>query len=120
VPEDLTSHACLRQRSPASGKLVDWPLAIANSLHLVIPETMSATTIEPLIHLAERGFGIAFLPPFAVSGQIQEGALVPLMDDYVRQTGEFAALWPTSRQLSPRIRAFVNFLAENLTFDRAP
>jgi DNA-binding transcriptional LysR family regulator len=117
VPEDLASHACLRQRSPASGKLVDWPLVIANSFHLVIPETLSATTIEPIIHLAERGFGIAFLPPFAVSSQIQEGTLVPLMDDYVRQTGEFAALWPTSRQLSPRIRAFVNFLAENLKFD---
>ncbi|MQB35015.1 LysR substrate-binding domain-containing protein [Rhizobium rhizogenes] len=117
VPEDLTSHACLRQRSPASGKLVDWPLAVANSVHLVLPETMSATTIEPLIHLAERGFGIAFLPPFAVSAQIDGGTLVALMEDYIRETGEFAALWPTSRQLSPRIRAFVNFLAENVKFD---
>jgi DNA-binding transcriptional LysR family regulator len=117
VPEDLTSHACLRQRSPASGKLVDWPLAVANNVHLVLPETMSATTIEPLIHLAERGFGIAFLPPFAVSAQIDGGTLVALMEDYIRETGEFAALWPTSRQLSPRIRAFVNFLAENVKFD---
>lgn len=117
VPEDLIAHACLRQRSPASGKLADWPLAVANSVHLVIPETMSATTIEPLIYLAEQGFGIAFLPPFAVSSQIEGGTLVPLMEDYTRETGEFAALWPTSRQLSPRIRAFVTFLAEHLRFD---
>lgn len=62
-PEELASHACLRQRSPATGKLADWPLLVANSVHLILPETMSATTIEPLIYLAEKGFGIAFLPP---------------------------------------------------------
>ncbi|WP_375410759.1 HWE histidine kinase domain-containing protein [uncultured Methylobacterium sp.] len=39
---------------------------------------------------------------------------MPLLDAYVRRTGEFAALWPTSRQLSPKIRAFVDFLAGHL------
>ncbi|MBD8555092.1 LysR family transcriptional regulator [Rhizobium sp. CFBP 8762] len=117
TPEELASHACLRQRSPATGKLAEWPLMMANSIHFTIPETISATTIEPLIYLAEKGFGIAFLPPFAVYNQIADGCLVPLMDDYIRETGEFAALWPTSRHLSPRIRAFVNFLAERLRFD---
>ncbi|QPB22271.1 hypothetical protein ISN39_21720 (plasmid) [Rhizobium sp. 007] len=57
------------------------------------------------------------MPPFAVTSQIEQGTLIPLMGDYVREPGEFAALWPTSRQLSPRIRAFVNFLAEHLKFD---
>lgn len=50
-------------------------------------------------------------------GHKADGCLVPLMDDYIRETGEFAALWPTSRHLSPRIGAFVNFLAERLRFD---
>ena len=115
VPAELVGHDCLRQRSPASGKLNDWPLLNeAGNGRTVIPETMSATTIEPLIHLAERGLGLAFLPPFAVFSQIERGALVPLLQQYIRQTGEFAALWPASRQLSPRIRAFVTFLSEHL------
>lgn len=117
TPEELASHACLRQRSPATGKLADWPLMVANSVYFTVPETMSATTIEPLIYLAEKGFGIAFLPPFTVDKQIAKGSLVSLMDDYIRETGEFSALWPTSRHLSPRIRAFVNFLSEHLRFD---
>jgi len=116
APQDLAMHACLRQRSPATGKLADWPLALPDSVHFVLPETMSATTIEPLIYLAEKGFGIAFLPPFAVDDQIAAGSLMCFMEDYIRETGEFAALWPASRQLSPRIRAFVNFLAEHLQF----
>jgi hypothetical protein len=52
VPADLVRHACLRQRSPASGKLNDWPLLdVAGNERTAVPETMSATTIEPLIHL---------------------------------------------------------------------
>lgn len=39
---------------------------------------------------------------------------MPTLEDQILTTGELAALWPTSRQLSPRIRAFVSFLAENL------
>jgi DNA-binding transcriptional LysR family regulator len=115
VPADLVGHRCLRQRSPASGKLHDWPLLdVASTGPFTLPETMSATAIEPLIHLAERGLGIAFLPPFAVSSQIEHGVLIPLLDEYIPETGEFAALWPTSRQLLPKIRAFVTFLSEHL------
>ena len=75
---------------------------------------MSANTIGPLVQLAEHGFGMALLPPFAVARQIEEGELVPLLDEYIRETGEMAALWPTSFQLTPRIWVFVDFLAEQL------
>jgi len=75
---------------------------------------MSADTIDPLVYLAERGLGIAFLPPFAVSSQIKQGALVPLLEEHIDETGELAALWPTNRQLSPRMRAFVTFLADHI------
>ena len=79
-----------------------------------LPETMSANTIAPLIELALRGGGIAFLPPFAVNTRIEDGSLIPVLADYIYESGELAALWPTNRQLSPRIRAFVDFMAERL------
>ena len=118
VPADLVDHACLRQRSPGTGKLHDWALSKEAGVRLpTIPETMSASTIAPLIQLAERGLGIAFLPPFAVTGQIAGGLLVAILADRVYESGELAALWPTSRQLSPKIRAFVDFLADRLDLD---
>ena len=111
VPADLATHACLRQRSPASGKLHDWALRTSPP---ALPETMSASTIAPLIELALRGAGIAFLPPFAVAAAVANGQLIPLLTEDIYQSGELAALWPTSRQLSPRIRAFVDFMADRL------
>lgn len=117
-PMDLADHACLRQRSTSTGKLMDWPLSGPDEIkRFPIPETLCANIIGPLVYMAEMGMGIACLPPFAVQSQIESGALVSLLDDHIRETGEFAALWPTSRQLSPRIRAFVTFLTERLAFD---
>jgi DNA-binding transcriptional LysR family regulator len=52
---------------------------------------MSANTIEPLVHLAVKGFGIAAIPPFAVAAQIKAGSLVSFLDDYMLTTGELAA-----------------------------
>ena len=43
--------------------------------------------------------------------------LVAILTDHVYESGELAALWPTSRQLSPKIRAFVDFLADRLDLD---
>lgn len=111
IPADLATHSCLRQRSPGTGKLNDWALRDAA---MRLPETMSANTIAPLIELALRGGGIAFLPPFAVNTRIEDGSLIPVLADYIYESGELAALWPTNRQLSPRIRAFVDFMAERL------
>lgn len=108
TPADLVTHACLRQRSPASGKLHVWAV---RDVPVTLPETVSVNTIAPLIELALRGMGIAFLPPFAVSAHVADGRLVPVLAEYVYESGELAALWPTSRRLSPKIRTFVDFLA---------
>lgn len=119
VPEDLLRHKCLHHRYPSTGKLELWPLMCDGAeLRLDLPTTTIASTLEPLIHLAENGFGIACLPPFAVREQIANRTLQPLLDGYLLPTGTFRILWPTSRYLSPKIRAFVDFMAANLFADQ--
>lgn len=115
VPEDLLHHKCLHHRYPSTGKLEQWPLSLDGvELRLDLPTTTIASTIEPLIHLAENGFGVTCLPPFAVKAQLANGSLRSLLEDYLSATGTFRILWPTSRYLSPKIRVFVDFMAVNL------
>lgn len=117
VPEDLHVHRCLHHRYANSGKLEAWPLVIdGKDLRTSLPITTVASTLEPLIHLAENGFGIACLPHFAVAQQLAEGKLISILDDVTAETGVFRVLWPTSRYLSPKIRVFVDFMAENLFY----
>jgi DNA-binding transcriptional LysR family regulator len=115
APEDLLHHKCLHHRYPSTGKLEQWPLSRDGvELRLDLPTTTIASTIEPLIHLAENGFGVTCLPPFAVKAQVVNGSLRSLLEDYLSATGTFRILWPTSRYLSPKIRVFVDFMAVNL------
>lgn len=115
APEDLLGHRCLHHRYANSGRLEPWPLVRdGREVKLDLPVTTVASTLDPLIFLAERAFGITCLPPFAVSPELAEGKLVSLLEDYLRETGTFRVLWPTNRYLSPKVRAFVDFMAANL------
>lgn len=79
-----------------------------------LPVATVASTLEPLIYLAERSFGITCLPSFAVASEIAQGKLVSLLDEYVADTGSVCVLWPTNRYLSPKVGAFVDYMAANL------
>jgi DNA-binding transcriptional LysR family regulator len=115
IPEDLMMHRCLHHRYANSGKLEPWPLARdGNALRISLPTTTVASTLEPLIHLAQNGFGITCLPSFAVATLIADGKLISVLDDFTAEAGVFRVLWPTSRYLSPKIRVFVDFMADNL------
>ena len=115
TPEDLLGHACLHHRYMNSGRLEPWPLMRNGvDLKLDLPETAVVSTIEPLLYLAEQGFGVACLPPFAVNRQIEAGTLVALLDGSLRDAGSFRVLWPASRYLPPKTRVFVDFLADHL------
>lgn len=118
-PEDLLHHRCLHHRYANSGKLEPWPLVHDGiPLRLDLPVTTIASTLEPLIYLAERSFGITCLPPFAVTNELAQGKLVSLLDGHLTGTGAFRVLWPTSRYLAPKIRVFVDFMATKLFADQ--
>lgn len=115
TPDDLAQHQCLHQRSPSTGKIRPWPFARGERQgRIILPERMSATAVDPLIELAIQGMGIACLPPFAVRSEIADGRLVTILDEWVEETDQFNVLWPASRQFTPKLRAFIDFMAEHL------
>jgi len=115
VPEDLVKHACLHHRYATSGKLERWPLRRnGEDVDMLLPAAAVANTIEPLIAMAEQGLGIACLPENALQRQLEDGTLRTVLDEYVEHSGPFRLLWPSSRYPSPKLRAFVQFMAQNL------
>lgn len=112
-PDDLKSHACLHYRDTTNGKLERWPLRRERK-NFDLPTAAVANTIEPLIYMAEQGLGIACLPDFAIRRQLDDGTLVTVLDSHIHHSGAFRMLWPSSRYLSPKLRVFVDFMAQNL------
>ena len=121
TPADLAGHRCLRHRYPSTGKIEDWFLvddlgaAVEN-----IPATATSSAIEALLYMAENGLGLACLPDFAVREQLAEGTLASVLDEAVQHTGKFRVIWPASRHLSPKLRVFVDFIAQHLFATQTP
>lgn len=114
-PEDLVRHVCLHHRFATNGKLERWPLKAAAGVDdVTVPVMSTCSSIEPLIALAAAGLGIACVPDFAWRRQLAEGSLVQVLTDHVEHTGTFRAVWPASPYLSPKLRAFVEFLSAHL------
>jgi DNA-binding transcriptional LysR family regulator len=104
MPDDLKAYACLHHKFPTSKKLERWPLWPERAgIETELPRTAVASTLEPLICMAEQGLGIAYLPDFAIGRQRREGLLVAVLDDYTDRSGTPSVLWPSSRHLSPKL-----------------
>ncbi|WAH55632.1 LysR family transcriptional regulator [Pseudomonas silvicola] len=115
TPEQLRNHACLFYRFHSNGQVQPWTFEGREGLPaLELPGTLTFNNIEALIGAAISGLGIAYLPDFAVGQYLRDGQLQSILDDRLVAGGTFSLLWPGSRQPLPKLRAFVDFLAEHL------
>jgi DNA-binding transcriptional LysR family regulator len=114
VPE-LAQHECLRYRFATTGKIMDWTLSSNPAFtQLRLPTAMTLNNMEAMLAAATDGHGIAFVPDFLARQALAEGRLHSVLDEHCSDQGQFWALWPSSRHLSPKIRVFVDFVALHL------
>lgn len=112
-PEDLAAHRCMHYRFAHSGKLEFWPLRTQDGGAPELPVSMCCNNIETRLCFALRGRGIAYLPEFAVREALRDGHLQSVLDDFLdeRHRITLRVLWPSGGPLSPKLRAFVDFLS---------
>ena len=114
-PEEIARHACLLHRIPSTGLLEKWRLRRGDEDADLCPAaSMMSNHLETLRHMAIQGHGIAYLPDFAIRTALDRGELVTVLDKWAGASSTFWILWPSNRQLLPRVRAFVDFMTEHL------
>lgn len=84
----------------------------AGRISVTVSGRMRANNGEVLLEAAKRGLGVDFAPTFFCCGEIREGELEVVLSDYEDDPISVYAVYPHKRHLSPRVRAFVDFLAE--------
>jgi len=115
TPKDLESHRCIRFRLSTSGKLKEWSPSEDNTdLELHLQTALTCNNMDALQLVTIGRFGIGYMPDFLAQDAIKNGALQTLLDSYLTRPGKFSTLWPSSRHLSSKSRAFVDFLSERL------
>ena len=74
------------------------------------PWSETATSNPPTA--AVNSQGIVYLPTFIVYREIETGALIPVLRDMRARQINAYAIYPHTRHLSLRVRAFVDFLVQ--------
>ncbi|MEQ8442249.1 MAG: LysR family transcriptional regulator [Alphaproteobacteria bacterium] len=117
TPEDLLRHNCLTLTTVSRWN--DWQFPNGTGLKsLRVKGNFEANSADAVYHAALAGVGIARLSTYLVEPDIRAGRLVRVLPDYVYEESEILAVYSDRRNLSPKIRAFVDFLADS--FDGAP
>lgn len=110
--EDLKNHACLVCSPPSPG--YSWSLTNKTKPGKVtISGPLISTDYVPLIQGAIQGLGVALLPQRICGEHLAAGRLVPVLSDYLCNTPEFNALIPSKKLLTPKVKAFIEFLKAN-------
>ena len=113
TPEDLIKHQCLHYRYTTSGKLDQWNLQLSISEVISsLPQTMTCNSLDALLYMAKQGHGIACVPDFSVQNALKEGSLQLVLTQCNQQLEHFYIVWTNSQQLPPKIRVFIDFMAE--------
>jgi DNA-binding transcriptional LysR family regulator len=113
-PADLAHHDCLIYSLTDSPALWDFD-GPEGAVAVAVTGRMRANNGQALRDAALAGLGVVRLPVFTMGEALAEGLLLPVMPRYRVPAHELYAVYPSNRNPAPKLRAFIDFLAEQFT-----
>jgi LysR family transcriptional regulator for bpeEF and oprC len=111
TPEDLARHNCLAFASRQSGLARDWRFRRDRTDIAVTPTgNMSFTDGAALAAAVAAGYGLAQMHDYYTDDAIADGRLKPVLETFRPEADAISLVYPQSRHLSPKVRAFIDFM----------
>jgi len=113
-PADLIHHQCVIAGPSASS--AHWILDGPHGQEAVlVAGRFAANEMQAVVAAALAGFGIAQLPQAIADGLISEGRLRRVLKAYKTPAGGLHVLYPSSRHLSPLVKAFIELASDRIS-----
>jgi len=117
VPDDLREHNAIAYQYQDSPLVWQFLSADGNHINVPVSGTLRMNNSIALREALLAGAGITLTPSFIVGPDIQAGRLQAVLSDYRTLELSIYAVYPQRRFLAPKVRAFIDYMAERL---RAP
>jgi len=119
-PEDLIEHDCLLYAYLSTPR--EWRFTGPEGENIVVPIRGPLLSNNGLVSrdTAVAGGGIVMLPAFYLGDQLRSGQLKPILCQFRPLDIAVYAVYPERRNLSPKVRAFVDFIADQWGTDSPP
>jgi DNA-binding transcriptional LysR family regulator len=106
----LAGHRMIGLRSLTTGSLRPMEFVVDNiSRTMTLPVTISVTGTESYLATARLGLGLVQVPRFHAAIDLERGTLVQVLPEFPPSPMPVSLLYPRNRQLSPRVRAFIDW-----------
>ena len=111
--EQLAGHQMVEYVSSASGKRFGLEFLLGSELHPInLPKVVAVNSSAGYFAACEAGYGLIQSPRYHSLRQLAEGTLVQVLPDVAVPKMALTALYPPHRQLSQRVRVFVDWLVQ--------
>jgi DNA-binding transcriptional LysR family regulator len=108
--EELTQHRSVGLRGLSSGTLAPFEFIENGAIRRIeVPAPFSVTGTESFLEGVRLGLGVAQLPRFHIERDLARGSLVAILNEWKLPSGPVSILYPRNRQLSPRVRVFIDW-----------
>ncbi|MBB6483983.1 LysR family transcriptional regulator [Rhizobium lusitanum] len=112
-PDRLDGHRMVGFRSSATGGLLPLEFQIDGAVReITLPATISVNAAESYFAAAILGLGLIQVPRYHAEEALRSGELLHVLPNYPPTPTPVSMLYPRSRQLSPRVRVFIDWLVK--------
>lgn len=116
TPADLVRHQAVSLRSITTGALTPFEFARPHGAERIeVASPFSVTGTESYRDAVLLGLGLAQMPVFHIERDLAEGRLVRVLAEHPLPSAPISILYPRSRQLSPRVRLFIDWAVQRFT-----
>jgi DNA-binding transcriptional LysR family regulator len=111
--DQLQGHEMIGFASSRTGQTLPLEFTVEGELRTVmLPSRITVTNTDTYANLARLGFGLMQAPRYRYAEDLAAGTLVEVLHEHPPSPTPISVLYPKSRQLSPRVRVFIDWLVE--------
>lgn len=111
-PEALHGHKIVGFHSTAIGGLLPLEFIVDGAVrNIALPAAVSVNAAESYLCAARLGLGLIQIPRYHAEDDLAAGTLVQVLAAFPLTETPVSVLYPRNRQLSPRVRVFIDWLA---------
>lgn len=113
--EALAGHMMIGFVSSRTGQVMPLEFTVEGRIReVILPSRVTVSNSDTAATLVRQGFGLYQAPRIRFTADLAAGRLVEVLTDYPPTPTPISVLYPRSRQLSPRVRVFIDWLVEVL------
>lgn len=111
--EDLKQHRVIEYFSASSGKRYGLEFQRGDEVYeMNLPKSLSINSADGYLAACEAGYGLVQTPRYHIVEQLRSGALLEVLHEFRPPAMVLMALYPPHRQMSRRVRVFIDWLVE--------